>query len=657
MEGNLRIRLSLVVTLVLLLASVCFGQRKVKWPFIPEECSVRVRDPSVLCKARIPDTLPPTTVYDEEESRDPLPISLDEAIRVGLQNSEVVRVLAGVAASSSGSTIYDVSVAATGIEEAKARFDPIVQALNSFNRNDSPSAIFNPLDPTRALITGSRSDNYTLDFDVTKDTVLGGTARVGVNNSTTRFNDGPLPLNPSGRTTVDMSYTQPLLQGGGYPVNQVPIVLARIDTERSYFRLKNSVQNHVNGVIQGYWALVQARVDLWARQQQEQQTKQAFDRAKVRFKTGLTNQAEVAQTELALENFRVSLIAAEADLLLRETALRNILGFQPNDGQFLVPTTPPSNDEIRPEWEQIVTLAEQHRPDIIELKLILDADRQLLLQANNQAQARLDAVGVYRWNGLEGEMPIGERLASNPGQFNDWTLAVNFSVPLGLRASRAGLRRRELIITRDRANLDQGMHQVVHGLTINVRNLAQFYRQYERLKFARAAAKRNLDQQIVEYEKERAIFLNVLQAISDWGNAVSAEARSLIQYNIELANLELATGTILETHGVRFFEERYCSLGPLGKHHAGRTYPRAHRPGENFERYYSTNEPAEEAFDLTPPRANTPSAPRRGGAPNEPAAPEPRDEILPISNPRNQRLDISTRAARKPIRSIDYSRL
>ena len=88
-------------------------------------------------------------------------------------------------------------------------------------------------------------------------------------------------------------------------------------------------------------------------------------------------------------------------------------------------------------------------------------------------------------------MPLGDILSSEGGQFTDWTLSINFSVPLGLRQSRAGLRRQELVIARDRANLDQGLHQVAHSLTVNVRNLAQFYRQYELVKRARAASKRN----------------------------------------------------------------------------------------------------------------------------------------------------------------------
>ena len=52
---------------------------------------------------------------------------------------------------------------------------------------------------------------------------------------------------------------------------------------------------------------------------------------------------------------------------------------------------------------------------------------------------------------------------------------------------------------------------------------------------------------------------------------------------IELAGLELQTGTILEEHGIRFFEERYGSIGPMRLDL--RCYPRDLRPGDNTDRY------------------------------------------------------------------------
>ena len=79
-----------------------------------------------------------------------------------------------------------------------------------------------------------------------------------------------------------------------------------------------------------------------------------------------------------------------------------------------------------------------------------------------------------------------------------------------------------------------------------------------------------------------------------WGNTVSAQA--LARYNTELANLERETGTILESHGIRFLEERYCSMGTLGRMARQRPYPMSSPPGANTERYPTGAEPAEKAL-------------------------------------------------------------
>jgi outer membrane protein TolC len=273
----------------------------------------------------------------------------------------------------------------------------------------------------------------------------------------------------------------------------------------------------------------------------------------------------------------------------------------PNDGVRLVPSTPPTTQRNAFGWESLLQLAETYRPDVIELKLILEADEQRLLLARNRALPRVDAEALYRWNGLEGELPGGDRLASRPGQFTDWSLGVNFSVPLGLRAERAGLRSDELVIARDRALLDQQLHAVTHILAQSLRNVEVFYEQYELSRETREAARTNVNLQIENYRTGRTQFINALLAINDWGDAIQNEARFLAAYNVELANIERETGTILESHGVRFYEELQCALGPLGRMGHGRRFTATLQPTPNTPRYPAGDQPAENFFNLENP--------------------------------------------------------
>ncbi|MEZ6138004.1 MAG: TolC family protein [Pirellulaceae bacterium] len=604
---NRRATKTIALAILLAFASCAGGTRAEEpWSFIlPEQRHVQLREPSQLGRAPIPYVPAPPTVTDPQFDAPPRYVSLSDAINIGLANLEVVRVLGGVSASSTGRTVYDVAITNTQIDQQRGRFDPAFQTSSAWNRNENPGAAFNPLDPSQALITGGASDSYGFTAGLSKRTITGGVIDFGVNSNDSRLRPGVFPLNPQTRSSTDLSYTQPLWQGGGVAVNTIPIVLARIDTERSFFQYKNSVQNHVQSVIDGYWALVFARTDLWVREQQVKQLEFANERTQARLEIRDVSLGEAAQTRVAYEGFRANLIAAQANLLNREAALRNVLGLPPYEAERIIPVSPLIEEKLDIDWENLLELAGTQRPEIIELKLILEADLQRLVLSKNQAAPQLDGVALYRWNGLEGTMPTGSSTSSQPGQFTDWSLGVNFSVPLGLRRDRALLRQQELLIRRDRANLEQGMHQATHNLAANVRNLEQFYEQYRRFQVVREAASINLEQQLESYNEGLTQFIVVLQAVVDWGNSVGNEASSLIQYNTELARLERETGTILETHGIAFYEERFGSIGPLGRFHENECYPATTKPTTNVNRYAESTEPSEEFFDLRDPTAGS----------------------------------------------------
>jgi outer membrane protein TolC len=567
---------------------------------VPEQRCVEVRDPAQFCSVRVPPSPPPITVSDLNRQVTTQEMSLDDAIRIALANSKVVRILAGVTAVSSGQTIYDPAIVNTTIDQARAAFDPVISANNTFNQTDGPLAVTDPTNPFNTLIPGTRVYNYELGLGITKKTVTGGTLAFNLDDVESRF-AYPAPLNPQNRSGMTLSYTQPLLNGGGVAVNLAPIVIAQLNTERSFFQLKDSMQELVRSVTEAYWAVVFARTDVWARRQQVEQGQAAYTRSEARGRQGFTNAAEVAQARSALANFKANLITAEANLLQREAALRNLLGLPPTEPARITPISPPTGKRYDPNWDELVHLAEQQRPDLIELKLVIEADQQNLLVAKNQALPQVNATMLYRWNGLEGTTPIGQRLETGPGAFTDWSMGVNFSVPLGLRAGRAGMRQAELILCRDKANLEQGVHAALNQVADGVRNVSQFYEEYEAFRVARAAARVNLEDQLAEFRVGRGLFINVLQAITDWGNSVSSEAQALAQYNTELARLERQTGTILESHGVRFYQERFRSIGPFGRFGPDKCYPRDMPVTPNADRYPVDKEAGDAALEKDKP--------------------------------------------------------
>ena len=220
------------------------------WHFtLPEQRHIEIGDPARLPRARLPNLPPPPTVSNIQPEMPAWNMSLDEAIRIGLANSKVIRVLAGVTAVPSGSTIYDPAISNTTIDQARARFDPTAAVQNQFLRAAVPQGVFDPASPGGVSIQGPHVDQYNMTAAVQKTTITGGTASVDVTTAPTRSSVDGLPLNPQTPSSAGIGYTQPLLQGGGVAANVAPIVIARLSTERSFFQMKDNVQQLVQGVI------------------------------------------------------------------------------------------------------------------------------------------------------------------------------------------------------------------------------------------------------------------------------------------------------------------------------------------------------------------------------------------------------------------------
>jgi outer membrane protein TolC len=584
---------------------------------------------------------PPRTVTRPQPDTPDWYLTLDDAIRIALENTQAVRILTGTTAVNSGQTIYDAAIANTTIDQALARFDPNVQLNNTWSRTNTPFASLESLiqfqsfngtftgtnsvgNSVSTIITSTPVDTYEMSFGVTKTNVLGGQFALTYTEMPQHFGNGPFTTNaldPQQTHTMQASYTQPLLQGAGFYVNMAPVVIARLNTEQSYFQYKDSVQGTVLGVITAYWNLVQARTDVWARRIQLELSEETFKREQARLKTGLGNRGNEAQARVTYNQFRANLIAAEAAALTEEGALRNIMGIPPEDDRHIVPISAPTTDRLQPEWEPILHLAEERRPDIVELKIIVEADKQRLLQSENQALPQLNLVSSYQFNGLSGTMPNGEAISTGAGQYNNWSVGVNFSVPLGLRQGRAQVRQQKLTIARDRANVEQQVHAAVHELAATMRDLDSAFEQFKAFKETRDAAFENVQVQIGNERVGLVNYLNVLQALNDFGTAVSSEAQQLLAYNIALATLERQTGTILETHGLFFNEERFRSAGPIPCF--DRLYPEAQVPVGSPQRYPGTNEPSENVFDLQKPdpRKAKPAAPEQMLPPPKPLGP------------------------------------
>ena len=219
---------------------------------------------------------------------------------------------------------------------------------------------------------------------------------------------------------------------------------------------------------------------------------------------------------------------------------------------------------------------------------------------------------------------------------------------------RAQLRRQELIIARDRANLQQGLHNALHQLALRYRNLQEAFAQYELAQEAHGAAEnesRATNGAIRRWPDE-------LHQLSVWrlpigAMLVSSEGFQLAQYNSELASLERETGYHLR-------DARYSLRGRMVSVHwptgVGLDGAAAIRIdcelGPQGSVYPATDKPAEEAFNLKEPGKK----PNGGNHSVAPAGPPSSRRSISAAESVADEL-ISTFFSEEPVRLRHRSRL
>src|SRR5437773_2464364 len=114
----------LMTSLVLLAVCGCGVTTREVWQnvVLPEQRAIEHREASELPSMPIPANVPPHTVSKPPPKSAEWHLSLDEAVRIALENAQTIRVLAGTSAVASGQTIYDAAITNTTIDQARGRF-------------------------------------------------------------------------------------------------------------------------------------------------------------------------------------------------------------------------------------------------------------------------------------------------------------------------------------------------------------------------------------------------------------------------------------------------------------------------------------------------------------------------------------------------------
>jgi hypothetical protein len=270
-------------------------------------------------------------------------------------------------------------------------------------------------------------------------------------------------------------------------------------------------------------------------------------------------------------------------LYAAENRLRYLMGLAPSDGRLIRPCDEPTTAKIDFDWCEINSEALSRQVNLRRQKWVIKGVEMELIASRNFLLPRLDGVARYRWLGLGDDLidPNGrgvvpfEQIAANAerirgtdafstltdGNYQEYELGFQFSMPIGLRRELAGVRNAQLRLARERAVLQDQELEVSHLLTEAIRNL-HFSHQLAETSFnRRIAAQREVDAAQAVFDTGAELQQGGASALDRLLDAQRRQAEADRDYYQRLANyarsitdVHFRKGSLLEYNNVLLAE-------------------------------------------------------------------------------------------------------
>jgi outer membrane protein TolC len=356
-----------------------------------------------------------------------------------------------------------------------------------------------------------------------------------------------------------------------------PIRIGRLSADVPVAKFKADAMAFVRSVEQQYWNLAQAQVALGSAEQAVRITRELLEKAQAEIILsrggGVVEVAEAAQR---LEQFNGDLTTRRENVASAERAVRKVLGLPPSDNRRIITTTKPTEELISFDWDTCVDELLREHPDNVQQQANVRLAELCLLMARYQyihpletqtlrqlkgmgplvdsSQAVLLSKFLTMLGDLTSPMECVEGIDLSGNAYIDsltWQRGFTFQAPMGSgRSPLYNTRQAQYLLLQAETRQRQIFHQTTHSLARFFLEVDANYKQYDAAKRVQAAAAKRVDVQRANYEEGRITVDRLLNAINQNDLAIANEARYKTMYNISLAALSEAKGTLLADRNI-----------------------------------------------------------------------------------------------------------
>jgi outer membrane protein TolC len=469
------------------------------------------------------------------------------------------------------------AIYAADIEGALSKFDTRWLSTMNWQKNDTAvTNVFNNL---------SNGDTAAFSSGLFKPLPTGGLAGITFNTNYTKLTNPPTGfqvVNPAFQPSLNFTFEHPLLRSYGIAINQLlpshpgsvqqngfsatggrgeGILLTRLRYEQSKSEFERSVNIMLFNVEFAYWGLYASYFQLYAAEQGLRQAYVTWQLTKSELDAGKKTAHEVAQVRAQFAEFRRLRVEALQFVLNWERQLRGILNLPIEDGKRIVPADAPTLSPYNPDWNSAWTEAIANRPELQIARQEVKARQLDLMVQQNLTRPDLRFVSSYNING------IGTRIDGADDQnafgsltnnkFNTWLLGIRLDVPIGTRDAYSAVRVAQLNLARSFIILKNQETKAESFLASVYQQVFNYHRQIEANRERRQALADQLRGLYARIQAGKDPLITILDAQRQFAESLRSEHDAIANYNIAIAGMQYAKGTIMQYNNVHIAE------GPL----------------------------------------------------------------------------------------------
>ncbi|HEY6243258.1 MAG TPA: TolC family protein [Pyrinomonadaceae bacterium] len=543
------------------------------------------RIPMIAAGYVAPEKQPPSLERVGVNDGDSLPLSLNEAIRLALENNNDIR-----------ASRIDVEMAEHDLTASRGAYDPKLFSESYFERQSIPVASF---------FGGSNGNSLKVNNATSQIGLSGLAPKYGgsyeLNMSSTRYSSNNFfnTLNPAVSSQLSFTYTQPLVRGLRTDDARRRIEIAKKNLTLTDVQFRQKATEIITNVEQAYWELVNALKTLQVQIEAVKQSRAQVETNKRQVAQGVLAPIDVVEAEAQVKNFEQNVYSAQEQVTRAENTLKTLmLPDRKADlwSRALLPTTPVALEAPRVLLSEAINAALENRMELAQLRTSAEINQIDQKFYRDRTKPQVDLELSYSSNGYAGSVsdntnplitdmtalqnriaelssiaglpPVqtntlsptvpanmqggyGQSLSNMLGQDNPTVkVGVKISLPLKNRTAKAELGHS----LAEGRRIDTQRAQTEQMIEADVRNAMQSVRSVEARLAAAAAQRLAADQQYTSEQRKfqagmSTVYL-VLQRQTDLVVARGKELQAQTDLNKAIADFQRAIGNTFRYRNV-----------------------------------------------------------------------------------------------------------